>query len=211
MRLLVVEDQGLITELIADRLGREPDIDVVGSTSSMRRALELAAELSPDVVTTSYRLDDGDGIQLAKAMPSVSAASRVVMVTALKPGDLLRAALGVGCAGIVSKFASVENLLLAVRAASHGEVLIGQPVLSRLIENRRLRAAGSEGTDLTPREFEVLNLFSEGLTDRAIAERLGLADKTVRNHVQVVLSKLGARSKLDALAIAIKRGLILIQ
>lgn len=154
-----------------------------------------------------FELPDGDGPEATRQIKALMPSVKVVMLTARTDEASLVAAIAAGCAGFVSKTETVEILLDAVMAADQGET-IGPPAqLSHLLRQLRPTNRGL-GADLTPREVEVLRLMGEGLVNKEVAQRLGLRLNTVRNHVQNVLMKLGCHSKLEAVATAVREGVI---
>jgi DNA-binding NarL/FixJ family response regulator len=114
-----------------------------------------------------------------------------------------------GCSGFVSKSLPISDVAVAARAAMRGETAIPRLLLGHVVEGL-LEEKGWLGTNLTPTERAILDLFPEGMRDHAIAERLGLSERSVRNHVQSMLPKLASHSKLQALATAVRRGIILL-
>ena len=116
-------------------------------------------------------------------------------------------AVGAGCSGLVSRTGTLDELVAAVRGVAAGQVYVAQGVLAKLLP-RLQRVTQRPGWDLTARELEILQLLGEGLSNAAIAARLVVSVHTVRNHVQNLLSKLGAHSKLEALVIALREGLL---
>jgi DNA-binding NarL/FixJ family response regulator len=128
------------------------------------------------------------------------------MLTASSDDNVLRQAIEAGCSGYLTKDHTIEELILAVRAAYNGEAVISPAMLSRLVARGTDRAR--PGSDLTARETEVLRLLAQGLSNRAIATSLGIRLATVRNHVQSVIEKLQAHSKLEAVATAMRLGII---
>jgi DNA-binding NarL/FixJ family response regulator len=207
VRLLIVDDHDLLASSLQLALSRAPDVEPVGRATTVAEACRMTRSSRPDVVVLDYRLPDGDGVtaipQLRAAHPGV----KVVILTASDSEQLLASAVEAGCSGFVLKAEPLEELLAAVRAAAAGEVNISPMLLARLLPRIR-RGAPALGGDLSPRELDVLNLLAEGLANSAIAERLGISIYTVRNHVQAILAKLGVHSKLEALATAVREGLL---
>jgi DNA-binding NarL/FixJ family response regulator len=204
IRVLVVDDHEVFASSLAHVLDVEPDLEVIAAVADERGALAHVAEC--DVVLCDYRLVETDGValtrQLLERVPSV----QVVMLTASTDEAVLVAALEAGCAGFVVKSQPLAEVLAAVRSAASGEPVISSQMLGRLLP--RLARTPSTGPELTQREREVLDLMGEGGTNQAIADALYLSRDTVRNHVANILRKLDAHSKLEAVAIAHKRGLL---
>ena len=153
-----------------------------------------------------YRLPDGDGVETAKTLKQEHPEAKIVMLTATGSDDVFRQAINAGCSGYLTKDQNIDQLILAVRAAHRGDALISPEMLSRLVSKGGDRT--KPGHDLTVREIEVLKLVAEGLSNAAIAKKLGIRLATVRNHVQSLISKLYAHSKLEAVATAVRSGII---
>ncbi len=207
IRVMVVDDHQLVAQALAEVLDDEPDLDVVARTGSVAEATQTARELAPDVVLMDYQLPDGNGVAAAERIRRHRPETKIVMLTAYAEDALLVAAVEAGCSGYLTKDRAVEEVVSAVRAAHAGEVLISPAKLAQLLPKLR-RSSSAGGVSLTAREIEVLQLMAEGLSNHAIAERLVLSLNTVRNHVQSVISKLQAHSKLEAVAIAVRTGVI---
>jgi len=196
-----------VAESLRLLLGSVPDIEVVGVTGTVAAGIAETTRLRPDVVLMDYRLPDGDGITAARQIV-VDLKAAVVMLTASGDDDeLVLRALEAGCAGFVAKSEAVSTLVTAVRAASAGELLIGPSVLARLLPRiSRLEKPISAG--LSNRELEVLDLMALGCADREIAKRLFISVNTARKHVQNIVRKLGAHSKLEAVMIAVRGDIV---
>ena len=207
IRVLVVDDHEVLAASLAFVLDTEPDLKVVGVAASAASALDLAAATAPDVVLLDQRLPDGEGTALIAPLHAVRSTVQVVMLTASTSDQVLLAAMEAGAAGFVDKTRSLAEVVLAVRSAAAGESLVSPRLLARLLPRLRRQETGA-GNDLTAREREVLSHLSEGLSNAEIAARMTLSVHTVRNHVANLSTKLGAHSKLEALSIAVRSGLI---
>jgi DNA-binding NarL/FixJ family response regulator len=207
IRVLVVDDHQLLTDALVQALEEGPDVEVVGVGATVEDGMRMADSRRPDVVLMDYQLPDGDGVAATRAILERHPTIQVVMVTSFKNDDVLLGAMEAGCCGFLTKDQGVADVLSAVRAAAAGEALISPAMLSRLLPRLRRQPTG-RGQDLSPREREVLGLLVEGLSNDAIAERLVLSVNTVRNHVQAVITKLDAHSKLEAVAVATREGLV---
>lgn len=207
IRVLLVDDHQMFCELLRDLLERN-GIDVVAAEGAVASGVASAREHRPDVVLLDFELPDGNGVDAAKQILAETPSTAVVMLTGSDNEDTLMAAIDAGCTGFVTKSNAVRDVVSAVRSASEGESLISAQMLARILPRLRRGAGRSSGSALTPRELDVLRLMAEGLTNSAIAARLVLSTHTVRNHVQAILEKLGAHSKLEAVAIAAREGLV---
>ena len=207
VRVLIVDDHEVLASALAQALDAEPDIVAVGVAGSLERAAALIPTTTPDVLLLDHRLPDGDGAAAVGRLRALRPSMAVIILTASAAEHVMVAAIEAGACGFLSKTRSLAEVTSAVRAAAAGEAVISPEMLARLLP--RLNRSGRAGHEtLTEREREVLGLVSEGLTNAAIAERLVVSVHTVRNHVANLSAKLGARSKLEALSIAVREGLL---
>lgn len=202
----IVEDHVMVGEGLASALETEPDLTVVGIGSTLAEGLALVRLHRPDVVLMDYRLPDGDGASGTAIVKEAFPDTQVVLLTALGSHEVLTRAMEAGCSGFLHKTRPVDELRMAVRRAHAGETLFTREELLQVVGRLRQPLAG--GPILTAREREVLALLSNGASTARIAERLVVSTHTVRNHVRNILTKLGAHSKLEALAIAARDGLV---
>jgi DNA-binding NarL/FixJ family response regulator len=159
------------------------------------------------VLLLDYRLPDGDGATAATEILRRWPSTKVVMLSAAGGDELLARSIEAGCSGFLPKDRSGHEVVSAVRAAYRGESLIPTSVLVGLLDRLRRAPQGKAG-DLTQREFEVLRLLAKGMSTEGISSLLFLSEHTVRNHVRNILAKLGAHSKLEAVAVAARDGII---
>ena len=208
VRVLIVDDHEVLASSLAQALDAEPDLRVVGRAGSLERAEILISSESPDVLLLDHRLPDGDGVSAIPRLLALRPSMAVVVLTASAAEHVMVAAIEAGVSGFVSKTRGLGELTTAVRAAAAGEAVISPEMLSRLLPRFQRGRSGVARVTLTEREREVLGLVAEGLTNAAIAERLTVSVHTVRNHVANLSGKLGASSKLESLAIAVREGLL---
>ena len=206
-RVLVVDDHEVLASSLALVLDTEPDLTSVGVAGSLADARRMIGTTAPDVLLLDHRLPDGDGVTAIPELRQLRPALRVVVLTASAADHVLIAAIEAGASGFVSKTRGIEEVTAAVRAAATGEAVISPELLTRLLP-RLGRRSPTPHQDLTEREREVLGLVADGMTNAAIAEHLVVSVHTVRNHVANLSSKLGAHSKLEALSIAVREGLL---
>jgi two-component system response regulator DevR len=207
IRVLIVDDHEVLAGSLAHVLDAEADLVCVGVATTLVKARQLIATTSPDVLLLDHRLPDGDGVEAIGELRELRPSLQVVVLTASGADHVLVQAIEAGAAGFLSKTRRLGEVTAAVRAAAAGEALISPELLARLLP-RLSRTTGHRLQDLTEREREVLGLLSEGLSNAAIAERLVVSVHTVRNHVANLSNKLGAHSKLEALSIAVREGLL---
>jgi DNA-binding NarL/FixJ family response regulator len=207
VRVLIVDDHDVLGSALAHALGYQDDIIAVGVAGSLARAKELIPTTAPDVILLDHRLPDGNGVDAIGDLRALRPSVAVVVLTASPAEQVMLGAIQAGASGFLSKTRSLAEVTGAVRAAAAGEAVISPELLARLLP-RMQRGSTTSQTTLTEREREVLGLLAEGLTNAAIAARLVVSVHTVRNHVANLSAKLGARSKLEALSIAMREGLL---
>lgn len=207
IRVLVVDDHEVLASSLAMVLDAEDDLTTAGVATTLEQARALIGTTEPDVVLLDHRMPDGDGVAAIPGLRAVRPSVGVVVLTASAADHVLLAAIEAGASGFLSKTRSLSEVTAAVRAAATGESVISPELLARLLPRfgrGKVQAAG----ELTDREREVLGLVAEGLSNAAIAERLVVSVHTVRNHIASLSAKLGAHSKLEALSIAVRQGLL---
>jgi DNA-binding NarL/FixJ family response regulator len=208
IRVILIDDHEMVTESMSRLLERESDIQVLGSARTSRRALEVVLATAPDVAIVDYRLGDEDGTHTARDILKVSPETKILLLTGMGAGNQMVAdAIRVGCVGIMTKDKTVEELVAAVRAVYMGDAHFSTQAISQALARVRSGYFGL-GSVLTNREQEILQLMANGSTNRIIASQLGLTFNTVRNHTQKILLKLDSHSKLEAVAVAYREGLI---
>jgi DNA-binding NarL/FixJ family response regulator len=211
--VLIVEDHQVLAEGLELALERHEDLDVVGWAPTVQQALALARERRPQVVLMDFHLPDGTGAEAAGKLRRELEDVAIVFLSADSSEDALIAAIESGASGYLVKSGAAAQVADAVRRAAEGEMLIPAATLAGLLARQRQRqreeaALQKLAGQLTPREREILQLMAQGLDNRAIAEKLFISFTTVRGHVQNILEKLDAHSKLEAVARANQHGLI---
>lgn len=205
--VLLVDDHAVLAESLSVLLGRQADLDVVGTARTLAEAHRLVGSSRPDVVLLDVALPDGDGVAEIPALLERHPGARIVVLTGSTSDRVLVAAVEAGAAGFLSKSGGVRRVVDTVRAAAADEAVLPEATLERLVPLMQQRAEERQ-VRLTEREVEVLQLVAEGMTNAAIAERLVVSLHTVRNHVARISRKLVAHSKLEALSIALRQGLV---
>lgn len=207
IRVVIIDDHTMFAESLARLLSDSADIDVVATERNGAQGVAAARRWTPRVVLLDQRLPDRPGVEVARELRAALPDTMVVILTGAADDRVLLGAIDAGCSGFLTKDHAASRVVDAVRAAAQGEVLIPPELLARLLPQLN-RAHRGLGSDLSEREREVLDLLATGAPNKEIAAALSLSVNTVRNHVQRVLVKLGAHSKLEAVATAAREGLI---
>jgi len=197
--VFLVDDHEMVRRGVADLLERERDIEVVGEADSAKHALGRILATKPDVALLDVRLPDGNGIDVCREILAALPGTRCLMLTGYDDDEALYAAILAGAAGYVLKDIRGNGLVQGVRRAASGGSLIDERTRQQAMARMRGQAEDDPRLEaLTAREREVLVGISDGLSNRAIGEELGLSEKTVKNHVSAILAKLDVQSRTQA-------------
>ncbi|MCD1284384.1 MAG: response regulator [Brevibacterium sp.] len=222
IRVLIADDQAMVRAGFAALLDAHPDIDVVGQAEDGRECVEMAAEVSPDVILMDVRMPHLDGIEATREIvtaartqvrdeESAVTGPKIIMLTTFDIDDYVFDAIRAGASGFLLKDAPPDELAEAVRVVASGEGLLAPSVTRRVIEHF---AAGTRTSnlsvlpDLTDREREILVQVARGATNKEIAASLYIAVQTVKTHVSRILFKLDARDRAQAVIAAYESGLV---
>jgi DNA-binding NarL/FixJ family response regulator len=213
--VLVVDDQELLRTAFSALIDAEDDLAIVGQAGDGRRAVELAAGLSPDVVVMDVRMPVMDGIEATRQITAGrdAGAPRVLILTTFDLDEYVFEALRAGASGFALKSRPLEELLSAIRTVAEGDALLAPSVTRRLIAHftsgARAPSRASRGLEeLTEREHEVLSLVAQGLSNSELAETLHVSLPTAKTHVSRILTKLGARDRTQLVILAYELGLV---
>lgn len=205
IRILLVDDHAVLRHGLRLILQSSGDMTVVGEASTAADGVALAASLRPDVVLMDLQLPDLDGIEATQRVRSVYPEARVLILTVSERKSDLVAALRAGARGYLLKSMESQDVLDAVRRVARGEAALPPRLAAQLLEELAEPAAAP---DLTEREAEVLACLARGLGNKEIATELNISENTVKTHVRNVLAKLNARSRSEAIALALRQGLV---
>jgi len=215
VRVVIADDQALFREGLRTLLSTRPEVDVVGEAANGEEVIALVARLQPDVVLMDLRMPVMDGIQATARMRERFPDIPVLVLTTFDDDASLFGALRAGAAGYLLKDVSSETLIAALQAATRGESFLQSTVtgrvvaaFARLMEEERGVRADALVLPLSPREREILGLLGTGASNKEIADRLCLAEGTVKNHVTNILSKLDVRDRTQAALRARQLGLV---
>jgi DNA-binding NarL/FixJ family response regulator len=216
IRILLADDQAMVRTGLRMIIDAQSDLTVVGEAADGRDAVEQARRLAPDVVLMDIRMPTLDGIAATRQLVDAlqTPAVRVIVLTTFDLDEHVVDALHAGASGFLLKDAPAEVLLDGIRAVERGDALLDPAVTRRMIDRfvtalpRADAAVESALATLTGREREVLTLVARGLSNDEIADRLHLADSTVKTHVSSVLAKLHLRDRVQAVVLAYEAGLV---
>jgi DNA-binding NarL/FixJ family response regulator len=204
IRVAIVDDHPIVTDGIVANLRAPGDIDVVATGTSAADATQIARAHAPDVLVLDLELGGSSGLDAIAAVRAASPATRVVIFSAYAGEERVATAFERGADSYVLKGTSSDELVAVIRAVAAGGTLIPPDIAAQLA-----RAVRQPRRDrLTAREREIVALLAEGLSNRAAAERLGIAERTVKFHVAEILARLGAANRAQAVAIAKARGML---
>ena len=199
LTVFLVDDHEVVRRGVAELLDAEPDLTVIGQAASMTEALVRVPASDPDVVVLDVRLPDGNGIELCRELRSTLPGLNCLILTSYTEEEAMMNAILAGAGGYVIKDIKGMELVSAVRTVGSGHSLLDNRAAAALMNRFRARVAKpGPSTGLTEQERTLLDLIGDGLTNRQISERMFLAEKTVKNSVSRLLTKLGMRRRTQA-------------
>ncbi len=212
VRVLLVEDEKLLRETLAELLRLEPGFDLIGQSANGALALESAVTARPDVVLTDIEMPRMNGIELTRRIKADYPDTEIVILTKFGDDDNIFAALKAGAIGYLLKDSGLDEIRAAIYAADRKEGFLSPALVARVIQEfTRLSQAAQQNramfATLSRREIEVLELLGKGMRNRAIADALFLSEKTVKNHITNILAKLQVNDRTEAALLAQKHGL----
>ncbi|MFJ8147735.1 response regulator [Streptomyces sp. NPDC096048] len=214
IRVLIADDQQMVRQGFTVLLNTQPDIEVIGQAVDGLDAVAKVAEMAPDVVLMDIRMPELGGIEATRRVTGASAEIRVLVLTTFDLDEYVYEALRAGASGFLLKDASADQLAEAVRVVADGDALLAPGITRRLItefsrlDDRPRGPLKARVGELTERETEVLALIAQGLSNAEIAQRLVVAEQTVKTHVGRILVKLGLRDRTQAAVFAYESGLV---
>ena len=211
LRLLVVDDHEVVRQGLVSLLDRRSGFEVVAQAGTVAESIALAARHEPDLVIMDVRLPDGSGIEACREIRAARPATRVIMLTSYPDEEAVLSAIIAGAAGYLLKQIRGRDLVSALESVGRGESLLDPAVTEKVLERVRRVASGSatgELAELTAQERKILLLVAEGKTNKEIAGEVYLSDKTVKNYVSSILSKLNLQRRAQAAAFVAKHHLV---
>ncbi|HEX7400494.1 MAG TPA: response regulator transcription factor [Candidatus Limnocylindrales bacterium] len=210
LRLLVVDDHEVVRQGLVALIDRREKFQVVAEAGTVEEALEAARRFQPDLVIMDVRLPDGSGIEACREIRAELPGTRVVMLTSYPDEEAVLSAIIAGASGYLLKQIRARDLVSALEAVGRGESLLDPAVTEKVLERVRRIASGTytdELAQLTAQEQKILQLVAEGKTNKEIASEVFLSDKTVKNYVSSILSKLNLQRRAQAAAFVAKHRL----
>jgi two-component system, NarL family, response regulator DevR len=203
LRIFLVDDHEIVRRGLAELIDVQADLEVVGEAATAEEAIDRISMVMPDVAIVDLRLPDGNGVEVCREVRSRSPLTACLIFTSFSDDEALFDAIMAGASGYLLKQIKGVDLLDAIRRVGAGQSLLDPGVTARVLE--RLRTGTPEDdrvSRLTDQERKILDLIAEGLTNRQIAQRIFLAEKTVKNYVSNILAKLGMERRTEAAVFA---------
>ena len=208
MKVVVVDDQTVVREGLVTLLETMAGIEVVGSASDGEEAVDLVAEVSPEVVLMDLRMPRVDGVEATKRIRADHPGTQVVVLTTYADDESIVGALRAGAIGYITKDAGRDHINRALEAAASGQAVLDPAVQARLVDVATLPGTGPLPDGLTEREAEVLRLIAAGRSNAEIGSDLFVSEATVKTHVNRIFAKTNSRDRSQAVAYAHRHGLI---
>jgi DNA-binding NarL/FixJ family response regulator len=204
IRVFLLDDHELVRRGVRELVEAEADIEVVGEAGTAEEAIGRIPATTPHVAILDLRLPDGDGIEVCREVRSKHPEIACILLTSFSDDEAVYAAIMAGAAGYLLKQIRGSDLVAGIRQVASGQSLLDPAVTARVLERLRKKDDDDELASLTDQERRILDLIAEGLTNRQIGEQMFLAEKTVKNYVSNVLSKLGMSRRTEAAAYAVR-------
>jgi two-component system, NarL family, response regulator len=201
VRVLIVDDHELVREGLAELLGRDPHVEVVGKAETGEQALQLYREMRPDVALVDLRMSPTDGVTVITKLREEHSDARIIMLSSYDTDEDIYRGLKAGAQSYLLKDVGLSELVQTIRAVHNGEKRIPPAIAAKLAEHM-------SNPQLTPRQVDTLRLIVAGLSNQEIASRLNITEGTVKAHVKAILAKFGARDRAQAASVALKRGIV---
>ncbi len=206
IRILLADDHPLFREGVAHSLGSEPDFEIIAQADSGEAVVDLAHRLHPDIVLLDVSMTGMGGIEAAGKIAASTPGVRIMMLTVSENRENLMAALKAGAHGYVLKGVSASELCAITRRVASGEAYVTPALAADMLTELSHPHPIDSFSELTEREAKILELLSQGLTNREIGEHMFLAEKTVKHYMTSILNKLHVRSRTEAALIAMQHG-----
>lgn len=211
IRILLADDHTVLRQGMAQVLAMQPDMTVVAQAQNGREAIALARQHHPTIVLLDINMPEVDGVEAARSIVAALPETKVIILTMYRRDDYVFEAIKAGASGYLLKEVELSELLEAIRAVARGEAVVDPAIASRILAELRSASSATRPSPeevLAEREIEILRLLAEGLSNQAIAERLGIAEKTVRNRLSRIFRRLHLKNRTEAALYALRQGLV---
>lgn len=212
IRILLADGHHLVRQGIRRILEEEPDFRVVGEVDNGQDAVRLAREVRPDIIVMEARISKLDSVEITRRVKVEHPAARILILTASEDEEYIVALVGAGASGYMLKSTEGQELAQAIRFVRAGE-FVSDPIVTQKLFKRATRRpiVVGPGEHLTRRELEVLRLAAKGMSNQDIGDELGVGLRTVKGHIEAIFGKTGARSRTEAVLMALKEGWVSLQ
>lgn len=208
MRILIVDDHPVTRDGLRTALSTSTDIEIVGEASTGEQAIDLVATEKPDVVFMDVRMPGMGGIEATRVLRANDPDTKVILFTVDETRTAISEAIQAGVSGYLLKDSSAEELISAARLAMEGKAVIHPKLTMAFIEEVNLVERTPTEASLSKRETEILQRVAFGATTKVVADELGISPHTVKTHLERIFEKLGANDRAQAVAIAIRKGMV---
>ncbi len=208
IRILLADDHNVLRQGMAQALEVQPDMTVIAQADNGQEAVELALTHQPDIILMDINMPEMDGVEAARQITAQLPQTGVIILTMYRRDDYVFEAIKAGASGYLLKEVELDELLEAIRAVARGEAVIDSAVASRVLAELRQPARSQPKPVLAERDVEILRLLAQGLKNQAIAERLSLSEKTVRNRLSLVFRQLHLENRTQAVLYALREGIV---
>lgn len=209
IRILLADDHTVLRQGMAQALESQPDLTVVAQASTGEEAVALAEQHQPDVILMDINMPKLDGVAAAQQITAVHPQIGIIILTMYRRDEYVFKAIKAGARGYLLKEVELEELLNAIRSVSQGEAVIDPAIAGRVLaELRQPRQAQAATSELAERDLEILQLVAQGLSNQEVADKLFLAEKTIRNRLSTIFKQLHLENRTQAALYALRKGLI---
>lgn len=205
--VVIVDDHALLREGLRSLLDHYEDIAVIGEAATAPEALEIVERERPDLVLLDLRLQGDDGVEVARRLRQGGSQARILVLSVHDSSRHLREALSAGADGYLLKSVRGDELARGIRNAAAGETVIGEEFVPKLLEDAA-RGVQPGTSEITAREYQILELVAEGLANREIAERLGISPRTTQKHLENLFKKAGVHDRAELVSYAFRNGIL---
>jgi len=210
IQILLADDHNVLRQGMAQVLSAQPDMEVIAQADNGQKAVQLVVEHQPDVVLLDINMPTLDGVEAARQITNSSPSTGIIILTMYRRDSYVFEAIKAGASGYLLKEVELDELLAAIRTVAQGEAVIDPAIATRILAEFRepKRKEPEPGVELPDRDIDILRLVAQGMANQEIAERLHIAEKTVRNRLSLVFQQLQLKNRTEAAIYAMREGLV---